>query len=58
MIKLKNILNESKESDLLAKSIDKEIGKIDDSLSYIDFAGAVVLTQSYQFPPEASSASS
>lgn len=34
-------LNESKESDLLAKEIDKAIVKIDDSLSYEDFALAV-----------------
>jgi hypothetical protein len=34
-------LNESKESDLLAKEIDKAIVKIDDSLSYKDFALAV-----------------
>ena len=34
-------LNESKESDLLAKEIDKAIVKINDSLSYEDFALAV-----------------
>jgi uncharacterized protein (UPF0297 family) len=35
------IMNESKESDILAKEIDKAIVKIDDSLSYKDFALAV-----------------
>jgi len=38
---LKQFMNESKESDLLAKEIDKAIVKIDDSLSYKDFALAV-----------------
>ena len=36
-----NFINESKKSDLLAKEIDKAIVKIDDSLSYEDFAVAV-----------------
>ena len=36
-----SFLNESKESDLLAKEIEKVIVKIDDSLSYEDFALAV-----------------
>mgnify|MGYP003624890469 CR=1 FL=1 len=34
-------INESKESDALAKSIDKAMMKIDDSMSYKDFALAV-----------------
>lgn len=34
-------LNESKNSDLLAKKIDAAIVKIDDSMSYKDFAMAV-----------------
>jgi ribonuclease HII len=41
MIRLKNIINESADSDKLAKEIDKAIVKIDDSLSYVDFAHAV-----------------
>lgn len=36
-----HFINESKESDLLAKEIDKAIVKINDSLSYEDFATAV-----------------
>ncbi|MDC1282530.1 hypothetical protein N8Z10_01135 [bacterium] len=34
-------INESKESDALAKGINKAIIKIDDSMSYEDFALAV-----------------
>jgi ribonuclease HII len=34
-------LSESKDSDTLAKEIDKAIIKIDDSMSYKDFAAAV-----------------
>ena len=34
-------LRESKESDALAKAIDKAMIKIDDSMSYTDFALAV-----------------
>ena len=34
-------LNESKDSDTLAKGINKAITKIDDSMSYKDFALAV-----------------
>ena len=41
MIKLKDILNESTESDRLSKEINKSILKIDDSMSYADFAHAV-----------------
>ena len=41
MIKLKDILNESAESDKLSKEINKSILKIDDSMSYADFAHAV-----------------
>jgi|TARA_R110000822_G_scaffold300734_1_gene424238 hypothetical protein len=41
MIKLKDILNESTESDRLSKEINKSILKIDDSMSYVDFAHAV-----------------
>ena len=41
MIKLKNILKESAQSDKLSREIDKSISKIDDSMSYVDFAHAV-----------------
>jgi hypothetical protein len=34
-------INESKESDALAKAIAKAIDKIDDSMSYKDFAHAI-----------------
>lgn len=36
-----DFINESKESDALAKAINKAIIKIDDSMSYKDFAIAV-----------------
>ncbi len=36
-----DFLNESKASDALAKEIDKTMIKIDDSMSYKDFAAAV-----------------
>ena len=36
-----NFMNESKKSDLLAKEIDKAIIKIDENMSYEDFAVAV-----------------
>jgi hypothetical protein len=35
------LTNESKKSDILSKEIDKSINKIDDSMSYEDFALAV-----------------
>jgi 3-methyladenine DNA glycosylase Tag len=38
---LQKIIHESKESDALAKEIDKAMIKIDDSMSYKDFALAV-----------------
>jgi hypothetical protein len=41
MIKLTDILNESPQSDKLSREIDKSISKIDDSMSYVDFAHAV-----------------
>jgi len=41
MIKLKNILKESTQSDKLSREIDKSISKIDDSMPYVDFAHAV-----------------
>ena len=41
MIKLTNIIKESTDSDKLSKEINKSIGKIDDSMSYVDFAHAV-----------------
>lgn len=41
MIKLTNIIKESANSDKLSKDILKSINKIDDSLSYVDFAHAV-----------------
>jgi len=37
----KNAVNESAESDKLSKEINKSILKIDDSMSYVDFAHAV-----------------
>jgi len=37
----KNAVNESTESDKLSKEINKSILKIDDSMSYVDFAHAV-----------------
>jgi len=42
-------INESKESDALAKAIDKAMIKIDDSMSYKDFALAVgkILKEEY-----------
>lgn len=42
-------VNESKESDALAKAIDKAMIKIDDSMSYKDFALAVgkILKEEY-----------
>lgn len=42
-------INESKDSDKLANEIEKAIDKIDDSLSYEDFALAVgkILKESY-----------
>lgn len=42
-------LIESKESDALAKAIDKAMIKIDDSMSYKDFAQAVakILVEEY-----------
>jgi hypothetical protein len=36
-----HFINESKKSDLLAKEIDKAIIKIDENMSYEDFAVAV-----------------
>lgn len=39
--KFNDFVNESKESDTLAKEINKAIIKIDDSMSYKDFAAAV-----------------
>lgn len=40
-MKFNEFLSESKKSDKLAKEIDKAIVKIDDSMSYEDFALAV-----------------
>jgi len=42
-------INESKESDSLAKEINKAMIKIDDSMSYVDFALAVskILKEEY-----------
>ena len=47
--KFNNFVNESKESDALAKAIDKAMIKIDDSMSYEDFALAVgkILKEEY-----------
>ncbi len=41
MIKLKDIIKESTQSDKLASDISRAIVKIDDSMSYVDFAHAV-----------------
>jgi len=41
MIKLTDILNESPQSDKLSKEINKSITKIDDNMSYVDFAHSV-----------------
>ncbi len=41
IIKFTNFLSESKESDALAKEIDKAMIRIDDSMSFKDFAAAV-----------------
>ena len=44
-----DFVNESKQSDALAKEIDKAMIKIDDSMSYTDFALAVgkILREEY-----------
>lgn len=46
---LQKIVNESKESDALVKEINKAMIKIDDSMSYKDFALAVgkILKEEY-----------
>jgi hypothetical protein len=41
MIKLKDMIKESAQSDKLASEINRAITKIDDSMSYVDFAHAV-----------------
>jgi hypothetical protein len=41
MIKLKDMIKESAQSDKLASDINRAITKIDDSMSYVDFAHAV-----------------
>ena len=41
MQKIAGILKESAQSDELSKEIDKSISKIDDNMSYVDFAHAV-----------------
>jgi len=41
MIKLKDMIKESSQSDKLASEINRSISKIDDSMSYIDLAQAV-----------------
>lgn len=41
MIKLKDIIKESAQSDKLASDINRAIVRIDDSMSYVDFAHAV-----------------
>ena len=38
---LAGVLNESEQSDELSKEIDKSISKIDDNMSYVDFAHVV-----------------
>jgi hypothetical protein len=41
MIKLKDIIEESTQSDKLSSDINRAITRIDDSMSYVDFAHAV-----------------
>jgi len=41
MIKLKDIIKESTQSDQLSSDINRAIARIDDSMSYVDFAHAV-----------------
>ena len=41
MIKLKDMIKESAQSDKLASEINRAISRIDDSMSYVDFAHAV-----------------
>jgi hypothetical protein len=41
MIKLKDIIKESTQSDKLSSDINRAIVRIDDSMSYVDFAHAV-----------------
>jgi hypothetical protein len=41
MIKLKDIIKESTQSDKLSSDINRAITRIDDSMSYVDFAHAV-----------------
>jgi hypothetical protein len=41
MIKLKTLIKESAQSDKLASEINRAISRIDDSMSYVDFAHAV-----------------
>jgi hypothetical protein len=41
MIKLKDMIKESAQSDKLASEINRAIVKIDDSMSYVEFAHAV-----------------
>ena len=41
MQKIAGILKESAQSDELSKEIDKSISKIDNNMSYVDFAHAV-----------------
>ena len=41
MIKLKDMIKESTQSDKLASEINRAISRIDDSMSYVDFAHAV-----------------
>jgi len=41
MIKLKTLIKESTQSDKLSSEINRAISRIDDSMSYVDFAHAV-----------------
>lgn len=40
-MKLKDLLKESTQSDKLSSEINRAISRIDDSMSYVDFAHAV-----------------
>lgn len=40
-MKLKDLLKESTQSDKLSSEINRAINRIDDSMSYVDFAHAV-----------------
>jgi hypothetical protein len=49
MIKLKDMIKESAQSDKLASEINRAIVKIDDSMSYVEFAHAVSKILRYEY---------